>query len=147
MVQNNQELRRKYWATCLSVCSFARTAHSFACSRLLSSLATSAALTHSLARSLRSLHYFTLSKNNLVLSHSASAAALDQVVGDARGIDVFGDAERKGVTSGLSSTFAQQKSANFSAFQPKTSRITTHSTLIPPLLRRRGRRRKKRRGR
>ena len=34
---------------------FARTAHSFACSALLASLAHSAALTRSLARSLRSL--------------------------------------------------------------------------------------------
>ena len=34
---------------------FARTAHSFACSGLLASLAPSAALTRSLARSLRSL--------------------------------------------------------------------------------------------
>ena len=30
MVQNNQESRRKYWATYSSVCSFTRTAHSLA---------------------------------------------------------------------------------------------------------------------
>ena len=33
--QNNQEYRLKYWATRSSVRSFARTAHSFACSGLL----------------------------------------------------------------------------------------------------------------
>ena len=49
--QNSQEPRRKYWATRSSVRSFARTA----CSGLLVSLAPSAALTRSLARSLRSL--------------------------------------------------------------------------------------------
>ena len=54
-VQTNQESRLKYWATRSSVCSFARTAHSFACSGLLASLAPSAALTRSLARSLHSL--------------------------------------------------------------------------------------------
>ena len=43
--QINQELRREYWATRLSICLFARTAHSFACSELLASLARSAALT------------------------------------------------------------------------------------------------------
>ena len=55
MVEDSQEYRLQYWATRSSVCSFARTAHSFACSRLLASLAPSAALTRSLARSLRSL--------------------------------------------------------------------------------------------
>ena len=35
MVQNNHEYRLEYWAICLSVRSFARTAHSFACSALL----------------------------------------------------------------------------------------------------------------
>ena len=35
MLQNNKESRSKYWATRLSVCSFARTAHSFTCSTLL----------------------------------------------------------------------------------------------------------------
>ena len=55
VVWNSQESRRKYWATRLSVRSFARTAHSLACSGLLTSLAPSAALTRSLARSLRSL--------------------------------------------------------------------------------------------
>ena len=71
-----QELRRKYWATRSSVRSFARTAHSFACSGLLASLAPSAALTRLLARSLRSLprsweSEFLMSQNDLVLSHSA----------------------------------------------------------------------------
>ena len=47
--QNNQESRRKHWATRSSVCSFARTACSFACSALLALLARSAALTRSLA--------------------------------------------------------------------------------------------------
>ena len=55
MVDNSQEYRLRYWATRSSICLFARTAHSFACSRLLASLAPSAALTRSLARSLRSL--------------------------------------------------------------------------------------------
>ena len=55
MVDNSQEYRLKYWATRSSVRSFTRTAHSFACSRLLASLASSAALTRLLARSLRSL--------------------------------------------------------------------------------------------
>ena len=53
--QNNQKYRRKYWATRSSVRSFTRTAHSFACSGLLASLAPSATLTHSLTCSLRSL--------------------------------------------------------------------------------------------
>ena len=44
MGQNNQEYRLEHWATCLSVRSFARTAHSFACS--------AAALIRSLAHSL-----------------------------------------------------------------------------------------------
>ena len=53
--QNIQELGRKNWVTRSSVRSFARTAHSFPCSGLLASLAPSAALTRSLARSLHSL--------------------------------------------------------------------------------------------
>ena len=52
MVQENQESRRKYWATHSSVCSFARTAQLFACSPLLALIMTSAALTQLLARSL-----------------------------------------------------------------------------------------------
>ena len=79
MVQISQESRRKYWATRSSVRSFARTAHSFACSGLLASLAPSAALTRSLARSLRSLprsweSEFLMSQNDLILSHSAVVA-------------------------------------------------------------------------
>ena len=53
--QNSQEYRLKYWATRSSLRSFARTAHSFACSTLLTSLTRSAALTRSLARLLTSL--------------------------------------------------------------------------------------------
>ena len=52
MVDNSQEYKLEYWATRSSVWSFARTAHSFACSALLASLARSAALIRSLARSL-----------------------------------------------------------------------------------------------
>ena len=52
MVENNQKSRSKYWATRSSVCLFAHTAHSFACSELLASLARFAALTRLLARSL-----------------------------------------------------------------------------------------------
>ena len=75
--QNSQELGREYWATRVSVRSFARTAH-FACSGLLASLLPSAALTRSLTRSLRSLprsweSEFLTSQNDLVLSHSALA--------------------------------------------------------------------------
>ena len=53
----NQVSRKKYWATHSSVPSFARTAHSFACSGLLASLAPSASLTHLLAHSLSFAHY------------------------------------------------------------------------------------------
>ena len=75
MVDNSQEYRLKYWATRSSVRSFARTAHLFACSRLLALLAPSAALTRSLARSLCSLprsweSEFLMSQNDLILSHS-----------------------------------------------------------------------------
>ena len=63
VVQNSHESRRKYWAVRSSI----RTAHSFACFGLLDSLAPSAALTRSLALSLRSLP--RSSENNLVLSH------------------------------------------------------------------------------
>ena len=52
MGQKNQKSRWKYWATRLSVCSFAHTAHSFAWSTLLASLMRSTALTCLLARSL-----------------------------------------------------------------------------------------------
>ena len=81
--QNNQKYRLKYWATRLSVClfactahSFARTAHSFARSGLLALLAPSAALTRSLARSLpRSWDSeFFMSQIDLILSHSAMDA-------------------------------------------------------------------------
>ena len=55
VVENSQEYRLEYWATRSSVRSFTRTAHLFACSGLLASLAPSAALTRLLARSLCSL--------------------------------------------------------------------------------------------
>ena len=75
VVWNKQESRHKYWATRSSICSFACTAHSFACSGLLASLAPTATLTRSLACSLRSLprsleREFLMSQNDLVLSHS-----------------------------------------------------------------------------
>ena len=54
MVQNNQESKRKYWATRSSIRSFARTAHSSAGYALPASLTRSAAL-HSFARSVTSL--------------------------------------------------------------------------------------------
>ena len=66
MDQNNQEYRLKYWATRSSV-------RSFSCFRLLASLAPSAALSCSLARSLRSLlrsWELLMSQNDLVFSHS-----------------------------------------------------------------------------
>ena len=48
VAQNSQESRCKYWATCSSIRSFARTAHLFACSAQLALLTRTAALTHSL---------------------------------------------------------------------------------------------------
>ena len=83
MVENRKEHRCKYWTTRSSVRSFARTAHSFACSGLLASLAPSAALTRSLARSLCSLprsweSEFLMSQNDLILSHSALACGDDR---------------------------------------------------------------------
>ena len=60
---------------------FAHTAHLFACFRLLALLAPSAALTRLVARSLRSLprsweSEFSISQNDLVLSHSAASSSL-----------------------------------------------------------------------
>ena len=52
VVQNHQEFKRKYWATFLSICLFACTAHSFTRSILLTLLARSAASTPLLTRSL-----------------------------------------------------------------------------------------------
>ena len=49
---NSQESGQNYWATRSSICMLARTAHSFACSTLLASLARSAALICSIACSL-----------------------------------------------------------------------------------------------
>ena len=68
MGQNSQELGRKYWATCSSVCSFARTTHSFACFKLLASLAPSAALTRSLAHFAHSLARGTVNDWMAILS-------------------------------------------------------------------------------
>ena len=50
--QINQKPRQKYWATRSSICLFACTTHSFACSALLALLTCSVALTCSLAHSL-----------------------------------------------------------------------------------------------
>ena len=50
MVQKNQEYGYEYRATGSSVCWFACTTHSFACSALLALLTHSAACTHSFAR-------------------------------------------------------------------------------------------------
>ena len=89
MVENRKEHRCKYWATRSSVRSFARTAYSFACSGLLASLAPSAALTRSLARSLCSLprswdSELLMSHNDLILSHSVSCAEEAAMVRDIR---------------------------------------------------------------
>ena len=71
MVDNHQDCRLNY---CSSVCSFARTAHLFTCSALLASLAHSAALIRSLARSLiRSRARGTVSIFEGVSNHSAKA--------------------------------------------------------------------------
>ena len=72
VVWNNQESRRKYWATSLSVRSFAHTAHSFACSALLAPLrsfvCSLAHFTHSqVCRKVGIL----MSQNQAVLNHSA----------------------------------------------------------------------------
>ena len=53
--QINEKYRLKHRATRSSICSFARTAHSFTCSTLLASLARTAALICLLAGSLGSL--------------------------------------------------------------------------------------------
>ena len=55
MGQNNKRSRCKNWATWPSVRSFASTAHSFACSALLTLLTRSTALTHLLTRFAHSL--------------------------------------------------------------------------------------------
>ena len=55
MVQNNQESRCKYWATCSPIRSITRTVHSFVCSRPLALIARSTALNHSLAHFAHSL--------------------------------------------------------------------------------------------
>ena len=55
VIQNILKSGRCYWATRLSARSFARTAHSFACSALLASLKRSAALIRSLAPPTHSL--------------------------------------------------------------------------------------------
>ena len=52
MVQSSQESGHKYFATCSSIHSFARTAHSLTGSAQLASLARSTAFNRSLARSL-----------------------------------------------------------------------------------------------
>ena len=79
----NRDVSAGRWATCSSVRSFPRIAHSLACSALLASLTRSAALNHSL----RCIHSLTrslthsrarekvndkMSQIDLVLSHSAA---------------------------------------------------------------------------
>ena len=66
MVQNCHESTRNYWATCLSIHSFARTVHSFAYS---ASLMRSAAFIRLLARSLT--HSQARGKVNVSLYNSA----------------------------------------------------------------------------
>ena len=68
MVENRKERRCKYWATRSSFRSFARTAHSFACSGLLALLARSAALTRSLAHFAHSLARGTVNDCMAILS-------------------------------------------------------------------------------
>ena len=53
--QINQKYRLKYWATCFSICSFARTAHLLSLRTLLALLMCSTALTRSLAHFAHSL--------------------------------------------------------------------------------------------
>ena len=115
--QNN---RLKYWATCSSIRSFARTTHWFPCSALLASLARaaslsrSASLTRSLACSLRSLAHFarlltSLARSLRSLPHSWKSEWLDGysfcvffctgpqcdvfLASRARKVDAFGTAE------------------------------------------------------
>ena len=71
MVKNNQESRRKYWATRSSVHLFTHKAHSFACSAVLASLMHSAALTHSQACG--KLNHWMLG-NQTIMNHSGMAA-------------------------------------------------------------------------
>ena len=86
MVQISQESRRKYWVTRSSVRSFARTAHSLACSgllALLALLAPSAALTRSLAHFAHSLARGTV--NDWMAILSAFFSIFDH---SGRGVDV-----------------------------------------------------------
>ena len=85
MVQNNQELRCKYWATRSSICPLARIGHSFACSALIASLMHSAALIHLLARSLilsrsREKVYDLISQNQTVLNRSIGVLTLANII-------------------------------------------------------------------
>ena len=73
--QINKKPRCKYWATHSSVRSFTRTAHSFACSTLLASLARSAALTYSLAHFAHSLPCGKV--NDQIAIHSVFFSVLD----------------------------------------------------------------------
>ena len=116
MVDNSQEYRLQYWATRSSVRSFARIAHSFACSGLLASLAPSAVLTRSLARSLRSLprsweSKFLMSQNDLVLSHSASmeGAPVSHGRGGRRGGRRGGETSHTRTDHGMSKEGAEVK--------------------------------------
>ena len=82
MVQNSQESRHKYWNTRLSVCSFARTTHSFLCSVMLACLLGSRASLHSficlLAHSLLSSwdSKWLMLEHRAVLDHCALDVSL-----------------------------------------------------------------------
>ena len=69
VVQSSQQSGRRYWATHLSARLFARTAHAFACSALLASLACSAALVCSLPSSWDSGIFLSIFQ--VVLNHCA----------------------------------------------------------------------------
>ena len=69
MGQNSQEFTCKYCGTRSSICSFARSAQSFACFALLALLVRYAALIHSEGR--RKVDFW-MSLNDLVLPHSAA---------------------------------------------------------------------------
>ena len=80
VVQNSHESRRKCWPTRSFIGSFARTAHSIACSALFASRTGSAALICSLARSLTQSRACgnvndSMSQNLAVLNRSAPSAS------------------------------------------------------------------------
>ena len=93
VIQNIQKYRLKYWASCSSIHSFARTTHSFACSTLLASLARSAALIHSLARLLHSLPSGTV--NDWMAIYSVFFSILDHSGIERSGCMLGGKFQRK----------------------------------------------------